>query len=103
MPHEVQIVRLRLRQYGRYPNDVWAPDVIPVGVVEVEGPTTALDVIWFAKRTFPEIPRHELALVGWPEQREFDLTKLIPLDPPAGEEIQYAYPDKAYVGDRDAA
>jgi len=73
----VRIVRLLLKQYGRYPNDVWAPDVIPIGEVEVEGAITAREVIQFAKENFPSIPRCEFALIGWPEQREFELEKLI--------------------------
>jgi hypothetical protein len=60
-----------LKQYGRFPMDVWRPDIIEIGEVEVEGDTTARDVIDFAKQTFPTIPRHELALVGWPETKEW--------------------------------
>lgn len=72
MPIQVRIVRLRLQQYGRFPNDVWRPDIIPIGEVGVEGKTTAGDVISFAKEHFPAIPRHELALIGWPETKEWD-------------------------------
>ena len=71
MPIQVKIIRMLLKQYGRFPNDVWRPDIIAVGEVEVEGETTARDVIEFAKQTFPSIPRHEFALVGWPE-KEWD-------------------------------
>jgi hypothetical protein len=68
---QVKIVRMLLKQYGRFPNDVWRPDIISIGEVEVEGETTAGDIISFAKEHFPAIPRHEFALVGWPE-KEWD-------------------------------
>lgn len=90
MPVTVRIVRLLLKQYGRYPHDVWAPDVIPIGEVEVEGAITAAEVIAFAKENFPDIPRCEFALVGWPEQREFELEKLIAVTEPKETGNEYA-------------
>jgi len=71
---------MQIRQYGHFPHDVWRPTITPIAEVEVEGDTTAKEVIDFIKAECPDIPRHEIALVGWPEQREFDLERLIPVE-----------------------